>query len=239
MVTSASTADIQEPAPDAQVPQEHTAPADPNDGAESGRQSRRRFRYTLPGAWVAVAFACLSFTPSLVPRPGAYQGVVCGIGAAIGYGLGVLGARVWRDFADRPARPTRPRSWRAFLIAAPIIVLVCYLLGQRWQGQIRDLMNAEPESFGSKLMLPVVAALLFVGLVAAARGIRHFFWWVARLLSRWMGPRPARALGWVVAAALTVGLLSGVLVDGILAVTDRIFAVKDTGTSDDSVQPTT
>ena len=182
---------------------------------------------------MAVAFACLSFTPSLVPRPGAYQGVVCGISAAIGYGLGVLGARVWREFADRPERPTRPRSWRAFLIAAPIIVLISYLLGQRWQGQIRDLMDAEPEGFGSKLLLPVVAALLFVGLVAAARGIRHFFWWVARLLSRWMGPRPARALGWVLAAALTVGLFSGVLVDGILGITDRIFAVKDTGTSDD------
>ena len=216
MVTPADTTDVQEPAPDTPVSGKQTAAAGPNDDADSVRQPRRRFRYTLPGAWVAVAFACLSFTPSLVPRPGAYQGVVCGISAAIGYGLGVLGARVWRDFADRPARPTRPRSWRAFLIAAPIIVLISYVLGQRWQGQIRDLMDAEPEGFGSKLWLPVVAALLFVGLVAAARGIRHFFWWVARLLSRWMGPRPARALGWVLAAALTVGLLSGVLVDGIL-----------------------
>src|SRR6478752_2630835 len=149
MVTPASTADVQEPAPDPSVPEKHTVAAGPTD-TDSGRQPRRRFHYTLPGAWVAVAFACLSFTPSLVPRPGAYQGIVCGIGAAIGYGLGVLGARVWRDFADRPARRTRPRSWRAFLIAGPIILLICYLLGQRWQGQIRDLMDAEPEAFGSK-----------------------------------------------------------------------------------------
>jgi|Tabmets5t2r1_1033131.scaffolds.fasta_scaffold281642_1 uncharacterized membrane protein len=28
---------------------------------------RRRFRYTLPGAWVALVFACLAFTPSLLP----------------------------------------------------------------------------------------------------------------------------------------------------------------------------
>src|SRR6185503_19987705 len=99
-------------------------------------------------------------------------------------------------------------------------------LGQRWQGQIRDLMDAEPEAFGSKLWLPLVAVLVFVGLVAAARGIRRFFRWVARLLSRWMGARPARALGWVLAAALTVGLFSGVLMDGIFGITDRIFAVK-------------
>ena len=214
------------------------------DGGQKGRprspaDRRPRFRYTLPGAWVAVVFVCLSFTPSLVPRPGLFQGVVAGIAGAIGYGMGVLGARVWREFADRPARRPRTRSWRVFLIAAPVLLLVSFLLGQRWQGQIRDLVGAEQEALGSKLLAPVVAAVVFVGLVAAARGIRRFFWWVAGLLGRWMGWRAARALGWVLAAAVTVGLFSGVLVDGVLAVTDRIFAVRDGTTSDTAVQPTT
>jgi membrane protease YdiL (CAAX protease family) len=56
--------------------------------AEGGR----RVRYTLPGAWVGLVFACLAFTPSLLPRSALLQGVVCGISAAIGYGLGVAGA---------------------------------------------------------------------------------------------------------------------------------------------------
>jgi hypothetical protein len=51
-----------------------------------------------------------------------------------------------------------------FRIAGPLLLLICYLLGQRWQGQIRDLVQAEPEGFGSKLWLPVVAMLVFVGL---------------------------------------------------------------------------
>ena len=131
---------------------------------------RRRFRYTLPGAWVAVAFACLSFTPSLVPRPGAFQGVVCGITAAIGYGVGVLGARIWREFADRPARQSRRRSWRVFLVVGAVMLLAFFLLGQRWQGQIRDLMSAEPEGLGSKMLSPVMAVLVFVGLVAGGAG---------------------------------------------------------------------
>src|SRR5215213_10064197 len=81
---------------------------------------RRRFRYTFPGAWVALAFACLAFTPSLLPRSALLQGVVCGISAAIGYGVGVAGAWTWRAFADREPRrpgpgpgassPSRPRS---------------------------------------------------------------------------------------------------------------------------------
>jgi uncharacterized membrane protein len=243
MVTPSGTTDVQDPVPDHPASDssgtgEGTAEAVRVDTPRAGRPTRRRFRYTLPGAWVAVIFVCLSFTPSLVPRPGAFQGLVAGITGAIGYGLGVLGARVWREFADRPERPPRPRSWRVFLIAGPLILLISYVLGQRWQGQIRDLVQAEPETFGSKLWMPVVAVLAFVGLVAAARGIRRFFWWAADRLSRWMGRRAARALGWVLAAVLTVGLVSGVLVDGILAVTDRIFAVRDTTTSDTAVQPT-
>jgi uncharacterized membrane protein len=54
-----------------------------------------------------------------------------------------------------------------------------------------------------------------------------------------MGRRAAHALGWVLAAVLAFGLVSGVLVDGIIGITDRIFAVKDTTTSDHALQPTT
>ena len=98
---------------------------DPGPGGDAGTaEGRRRFRYTLPGAWVATAFACLAFTPSLLPRSPAFQGVVCGISAAIGYGLGVAGAWVWRAFADRDPRPPRPGAWRAFAIAAAVALLV-------------------------------------------------------------------------------------------------------------------
>ncbi len=235
--TQGGTAEVRDAA-EPPVPPAQQSGDDPDeiDGPPSGRP-RRRFRYTLPGAWVALIFICLSFTPSLLPRPGAFQGFVCGIAGAIGYGLGVLGAWVWREFADRSPRPTRGRSWQAFLIVGAVALLASYLLGQRWQSQIRELMDAEPEGFVSKLLLPVVAVLIFVGLVAAARGIRWVYRWVADRLGRWMGRRAARTLGWVLVAALTVMLVSGVLVDGIIGVADRTFALQDTTTSETAVQP--
>jgi len=95
--------------------------------------SRRRFRYTLPGAWVALAFICLAFTPSLLPRGALLQGVVCGISAAIGYGLGVAGAWVWRAFADRDPRPPRPRAWRILAVAAAAALALALGLGLWWQ----------------------------------------------------------------------------------------------------------
>jgi uncharacterized membrane protein len=56
---------------------------------------RRHLPYTLPGLCFALLFTCLSFTPSLLPRSGLVQGLVCGINAAIGYGLGVFAAAAW------------------------------------------------------------------------------------------------------------------------------------------------
>ena len=215
--------------------------ASTGEGDDPGQKQRpvRWYHFSLPGAWVALIFTCLAFTPSLVPRPGPFQGAVCGITAAIGYGLGVIGAFVWRQFADRPAREPRRLSWRIFIIVAGVALIVAAILGEQGQHALRVLMDAAPEDLLSKVLLPVVAVVVFLLLIFVARGVRRIFRWVARTLARWMGRRPARALGWVLVAALVFGLVSGVLVDGILGLTDRIFAIRDTTTSETAVQPTT
>ena len=82
---------------------------------------RKRLYVTLPGCWGAVILSCLSFTPSLLPRTGITQGAVWGISAAIGYGLGVLAASIWRAFANRDAPRPRRRQY--------------------WQHQLRELMD--------------------------------------------------------------------------------------------------
>ena len=70
-----------------------------------------------PAAGVRSFSRALSFTPSLLPRGGIVQGLVCGITAAIGYGLGVLAAWVWRAFADRDPRRPRRWAWLTFFIS--------------------------------------------------------------------------------------------------------------------------
>ena len=105
---------------------------------EPGR--RRRLLYaTLPGAWGALIAGCLSFTPSLLPRSGIVQGLIWGITAAIGYGLGVLAAWIWRAFPDRGPRDPRRRSRLIFFISAAVLVVVMFGLGQYWQHEIRKL----------------------------------------------------------------------------------------------------
>jgi uncharacterized membrane protein len=147
-------------------PQALAAGARPEPTPSPAAGRRRRFRYTLPGAWVALVFACLAFTPSLLPRGALLQGVVCGISAAIGYGVGVAGAWVWRAFADRDPRPPRPGAWRVFAISAAVLLVVAIVLGQWWQAQLRDLMDAPTPNPLLLLLLPLAGVAVFTGLVA-------------------------------------------------------------------------
>jgi uncharacterized membrane protein len=197
---------------------------------------RHRFRYTLPGAWVALVFACLAFTPSLLPRSALLQGIVCGISAAIGYGVGVAGAWAWRAFADRDPRPVRPGAWRVFAVSAAVLLVVAIVLGQWWQAQLRHLMGAPAPNLLLLVLLPLAAVGLFTGLVALSRWLRGLYRWVAGRLRRGMGPRAARALGWVAVVAGTWLVASGLLLNGLAALADRSFSVRNSATAE-GVEP--
>jgi uncharacterized membrane protein len=214
------------------------AGAQPEPSPLTAAAGRRRFRYTLPGAWVALAFACLAFTPSLLPRSALLQGVVCGISAAIGYGVGVAGAWTWRAFADRDPRPVRPGAWRVFAISAGAALVLALGLGQWWQAQLRDLMGAPTPNLLLLPLLPLVAVALFTGLVALSRSLRGLYHRAAGRLRRWMGPRAARALGWVAVVMVTWLVASGLLLNGLAALADRSFSVRNSATAEGVKQPT-
>ena len=74
------------------------------------------------------------------------QGLIGGITAAFGYGVGVLAANVWDAFAGREARPARRRSWLIFLGVAVVAYVAATIFGRYWQARIRDLMDAPPDS---------------------------------------------------------------------------------------------
>lgn len=206
-------------------------------GTADQRPRRRRLRYTLPGAWVALVFGCLSFTPSLLPRTGIMQGLIAGVSAAIGYGLGVAGAWLWRQFPDRPVQPARARSWRAFGVVAVLAVVTAYLAGRYWQNQIRSLMGAPGDRVLSQLAMPFVAAVVFVAIVAAGRGLHRLYRWLARSLNRWIGVRAARAIGWVAVVAGTYLVVSGVLLGQLVELANQTFAIRNQITPAGVTQP--
>ncbi|MEF2524730.1 alpha/beta-hydrolase N-terminal domain-containing protein [Streptomyces sp. CS62] len=223
----------QPPSSDASSP----SPPPPRSEPEGERPRRRRFRAALPGCWGALALACLSFTPSLLPRGGVLQGVVAGISAAIGYGLGVLAAFVWRAFADRDPRTPSRRSWLVFAVCAVILFGLAFGLGQYWQHRIRQLMGVTEYSAAATVACPFVAAAVFLVLLVVGRGLRRLYHAAARLLGRWIGPRAARVVGWLAVAALAWSVFSGVLLGGFVNAANEAFSVRDTETPEGVSRP--
>jgi uncharacterized membrane protein len=210
----------------------------PRPAPEPGKP-RRLLYVTLPGCWGALVVGCLSFTPSLLPRGGVVQGLIWGITAAIGYGLGVLFAWIWRAFADREPRRPRRRSWLVFFISAAVLVVVSFGLGQYWQYQIRKLMGVTDYSIPLVIASPFVAAAVFCLLLLIGRGLRGLYRWVARLLSRRIGRRAARATGWILVAGLAYLVVTGLLLQGFVNVMNSAYSVRDTKTAEGVHQPTT
>ena len=176
--------------------------AEPGARTVPGRL-RRLGHVTLPGSWGALVVACLSFTPSLLPRGGLIQGLVWGITAAIGYGLGVVAAWIWRAFADRDPRPPRSWAWPTFLVSAAVL-----LRGLVRAGPVLAVRDPAPHG-GVGLQhrpgrgLSLVAAAVFCLLILTGRGLRRAYRSAARLLRRWVGPRAAAAVGWGLVVGLT------------------------------------
>jgi uncharacterized membrane protein len=225
------------PAP---APQAPAAVAD--EGAQPSPEPGKRrklFYVTLPGCWGALIFACLSFTPSLLPRGGVIQGLICGITAAIGYGLGVLAAWIWRAFADRDPRRPRRSAWLTFFICAAALYLVSFGFGQYWQYEIRKLMGVTDYNIPLVVASPFIAALVFCVFLLIGRGLRGLYRWAAKLLNRWIGQRAAKAVGWVLVVGLTYVVVSGLLLQGFVGLMNKAYSLRDTTTAEGVHQPTT
>ena len=200
---------------------------DPLEPSPEPGKPRKLLYLTLPGCWGALIFACLSFTPSLLPRGGVVQGVICGITAAIGYGLGVLAASIWRAFADRDPRRPRRWAWLAFLISAAVLFVVAFGLGQYWQYEIRKLMGVTDYNIPLVVASPFIAAAVFCLFLLIGRGLRGLYRWAAKLLNRWIGPRAARGVGWVLVVGLTYLVVSGLLLQGFVSLMNNgVFGAR-------------
>jgi uncharacterized membrane protein len=195
-------------------------------------------RWPLPGVWGALLLAWLSFTPSLLPRGPITQGIIGGISAAIGYGLGLLLASVWRAFADRGPRGGSSTVWRATVVVGAVGTIVAVLLGRLTQRRVLELMGTEAGPAWRTVLTPLVAVGVLLGLVAVSRWVRLGTRRLTAVLGRRIGPRAARTLGWLLVTFAAVLLVTGVLFDGLIAVADRAFSTRDTTTAE-GVEPTT
>jgi uncharacterized membrane protein len=217
--------------------------APPQPGApEVGEVPRPRRRwlphYTWSGTLGALLFGCASLTPSLLPRGWVLQGLIAGITAAIGYGVGVTVAWFVAELTESRLSPGfRHRAWQVLAAVGVLLCVAMLWLGAGWQRDIHELMGLDaPAGYGS-IGIVVLAVLVFALFVGIGRGVR----WIGRLLVRVFGRllprRVARPLGVVVVTALVVFLLNGVLFQGLVEAMNSAFSVKDDGTEEGASEP--
>ncbi|WP_250036877.1 alpha/beta hydrolase [Paractinoplanes maris] len=196
------------------------------------------FRYTYLGLAGALVFFCASLTPSLLPRGWLFQGVIGGLLAAVGYGLGVLGGWLGRWISGRPALPAPSRvAWWVLGGVAGVLILVFLWLGSGWQRQIHRLIDLPPPPRASYLLSLPLAAVLFVLVVGLARLIRRATHALIRLLGRGVPAPAARALGVVLMVVMLIFLGNGLLVPYLFRAADRTFAAVNSETQPEVAAP--
>ncbi len=196
-------------------------------------------RYGWSGTLVGLLLAASSFTPSLLPRSPILQGLLAGIVGAFGYGVGETVAWAVRRISRWQPTPSTLRvAWRILAALGGVFAIVVLVAGWRWQVDLHALMGVPAPAGYDSPLIAIAAVLVFVGLVALGRVLRRLTDWV---LSHTIGRLPlwlARTIAVTAVVLLVVGLVSGVLFRGFIAVSNEAFSVKDTTTDAGAVQPT-
>ena len=204
------------------------------------RWTRMRPRgYEFGALAVAVIFAWISLTPTLLPRGPVFQGVVGGASAAVGYAIGVLVLVLLRKvFAPRPfGRRMSRRDWVILGAAIVVISVPIVVWYESWQNELRTLMDVSGLPWWAGPVTTVVAAVVFVVLIAVSRLWLVAARWTGRQIARVAPPRLAAATGIVVVAVLTVGLVTGVVSRGIYSMLDSTFQALNDEHDADSEPP--
>jgi uncharacterized membrane protein len=217
-----------------------TAPPTSAGGRRRRAQLRRlatRWHYGFAGLVGATVLFCLSLTPSLLPRGHVLQGLVSGVLAAIGYGLGVLTVWVARHMSTRPLPEVPRAAWRWLAGIAAVSIALFLYLGSAWQHDIHELIGMDPPPrFGFPIVL-IVATLTATGLIGAVRLLRRAAHHVSALLGRWIPAATARVVAGLLVVVLVIGVFNGVVLNGLFAMADSTFRTVNDETQPDVEPP--
>ncbi|MFI5715359.1 alpha/beta hydrolase [Nocardia sp. NPDC051750] len=210
------------------------------------KRTERIIDLNYVGLVVATVFFALSVTPSLLPRDWMFQGLISGINAAIGYGVGCLLEWLFRLWIrPRLTRIPAPPTWTRYALKSAVLISAVlsagYMLVQsaHWQREIAALMGMEGTTTPAYLRTGGLSLTIGIIVVAAYRTVREIILFLARELNRWVRvPRElAPAAGALVLVLLVVTLFNGVATRAFFAAANSAFSVRNDHTSEYAVQP--
>jgi uncharacterized membrane protein len=188
----------------------------------------------------ALLFFWISLTPSLLPRAWLFQGIVSGLSAVIGFGVGSAVAGIGRRMRPGATAPTPALRRRVRIVTVVVAVVGTVVLlwqAQRWQNELRSLMGVGHAATFFELGVVLLAVFVAsVGLLVA-RLVRSFTRFVIRQVDR-VAPRAVSVpVGLVLAIVLVAGFVQGVVGRGLVRVLNDASAGANHGTNEGSRRP--
>jgi uncharacterized membrane protein len=189
-----------------------------------------QLRLSPTGVVLGVLFVCLSLTPSLLPRTWLVQGIVSGVGAVIGYGLGVAAAWLWRR-ATRGWLRLNPRvrpwwQWGLSLATAGVLGLSMYY-GSVWQRDLHALLGEPRSGSLGYLRVVIVTVLMLAGAIVTARLLRVVVRLTIRLARHRLADRPATIVSLAAVGLVAVVIINGVLRNGLISIATSASADRN------------
>lgn len=194
--------------------------------------------YNYVGLVGAVVGFCISFLPSLLPRPWLFQGIVTGCSALIGYGVGTVSSLVIRWLIEwEPPKRVKHGAWRLLAVLGPVAALIYLYLSTGWQNEVRALIGEQPQS-ERYIFRILFAALVTGGLLLAVARLVHFG---ARKLIDLIDKLLPRKVSIIAGVGITVyiciTLLNGVFFASFVRFANRTYSNQNNGTPAAAAQP--
>jgi uncharacterized membrane protein len=198
-----------------------------------------RRRLCFGGLAGALVFFCLSTTPSLLPRGDLLQGLLCGIAAVIGYGLGsAMSAGIRKVRSQEPSARTKRIAWWVLLGATVLLVPLFLLLGGWWQNEVRSLMGMSEQNAWDWVVILILSVVAAALLLLISRLVRGFARVVIHFVDR-LAPRVVSVTaGVILTVIVVVGAIQGFLLDPALNALNSAYSVINEGTEPGVTQPT-
>lgn len=184
----------------------------------------RHFRLNFTGLLLGFSFYCFALTPSLLPRPAIFEGLIAGICFSIGYGFGVLLSwAIRRIVRKEPSVLLKKTAWRLSLVIVGAAAIVYGVQATGWQNEVRTLIG-ETE-YASQHVLTILAIAFFTAtaLILLARLLHRLIYLLSEFVERWLPRRVSFAIGTVLVALILVWFYNGVLLKTFIAVSNNIY----------------
>ena len=141
---------------------------------------------------------------------------------------------IGKEFPNRH----KPVAWKLLGLVAGIVIVFSLWLGSTWQNQVRTLVGEQPLESHHVIRIAIIAAILSLLIILIARGVRRSYRMLFHFMSRFVPKNVSKVIAYGFVALFFYWILSGVLLNGFIDISNNVYRKKNQSTPAGISQPT-